>query len=79
MPGKRFIFCRLLPLNFVKSATPKLTSPVKKSLRELTEQAILQQFTPVAALVGAKGEILYLHGRSGCYLEPPPGEAGIIS
>ncbi len=56
--------------------TPKLTPPAKQSLRELTEQAILQQFNPVAALVGPKGEILYLHKRSGCYLEPPPGEPG---
>jgi len=60
----------------LKGSAPKLTPPAEQSLRELTEQAILHQLTPVAALVGAKGEILYLHGRSGCYLEPPPGEPG---
>ena len=28
------------------------------------------------ALVTARGDILYLHGRTGMYLEPSPGEAG---
>jgi len=51
--------------------------PAKPSLRELTEQAILQQLGPAAALVNAQGDILYLHGRTGSYLEPAPGEAGI--
>ncbi len=49
----------------------------KQRLRELTEQALLQQVAPVAALVNALGDILYLHGRSGLYLEPAPGEAGV--
>ncbi|MBA3057209.1 MAG: PAS domain-containing protein [Gammaproteobacteria bacterium] len=49
----------------------------KLSLRELTEQTLLQQLGPVAALVNAFGDILYLHGRTGQYLEPAPGEAGI--
>lgn len=49
----------------------------KLSLRELTEQTLLQQLSPVAALVNANGDILYLHGRTGMYLEPAPGEAGI--
>lgn len=50
---------------------------VKLSLRELTEQALLQQVDKVAALVNAHGDVLFLHGRSGMYLEPTPGEAGI--
>jgi two-component system CheB/CheR fusion protein len=49
----------------------------KLSLRELTEQTLLQQVAPVAALVNSYGDILYLHGRTGMYLEPAPGEAGI--
>ena len=46
-------------------------------LRELTERALLQQISPAAALVDSQGDILYLHGRMGKYLEPVPGEAGI--
>ena len=46
-------------------------------MRELTERALLQQYTPVGALINQRGDILYLHGRSGLYLEPAPGEAGM--
>lgn len=46
-------------------------------LRELAEQALLQQYGAVAALVDDRGEILYLHGHTGRYLEPAPGEAGL--
>jgi two-component system CheB/CheR fusion protein len=51
--------------------------PVKVPLRELTEQALLQQVAPAAALINRLGDILYLHGRTGMFLEPTPGEAGI--
>ncbi|MEI8342068.1 MAG: CheR family methyltransferase, partial [Verrucomicrobiota bacterium] len=47
----------------------------KSLLRDLTERALLQRFTPVGALVNGYGDILYLHGRTGLYLEPAPGEA----
>ena len=50
---------------------------IKMSLRELTEQTLLQQVAPVAALVNGQGDILYLHGRTGMYLEPAQGDAGI--
>lgn len=46
-------------------------------LRELTEQTLLQQYAPAGALVNNRGDILYLHGRTGQYLEPAPGEAGL--
>lgn len=49
------------------------------SLRELTEQTLLKQFDPVAALVNGQGVIFYLHGRSGLYLEQPPGEVGVVN
>ena len=46
-------------------------------LRELTELALLQQIAPAGALVNGEGNILYLHGRTGLYLELAPGETGI--
>jgi two-component system CheB/CheR fusion protein len=49
----------------------------KFQLRELTERALLQQYAPIGALINQRGEILYLHGRTGLYLEPAPGEAGM--
>ncbi len=51
--------------------------PAKLSLRELTEQTLLKQIAPNSALVNGQGDILYLHGRTGLYLEPSPGEAGV--
>ncbi len=55
----------------------KTPFPGKMPLRELTEQALLQQVAPVGALVNSHGDILYLHGRTGMYLEPAPGETGV--
>jgi two-component system CheB/CheR fusion protein len=49
----------------------------KPSLRQLTEQALLRQDGVAAVLVRSRGDILYIHGRSGRYLEPAPGEAGV--
>jgi two-component system CheB/CheR fusion protein len=58
---------------------PPMTARVESKihLREMTERALLQQYAPVGALVNESGEILYLHGRTGLYLEPAPGEAGM--
>ena len=53
------------------------TGESKPQLRELTEQVLLQQYAPAGALVNDRGDILYLHGRTGQYLEPAPGEAGM--
>ena len=46
----------------------------KPSLRELAEQTLLKQLAPASALVDKSGDILYLHGRTGKYLEPATGE-----
>jgi len=49
----------------------------RRAGRELTEWALLQQYAPAGALVNERGDILYLHGRTGKYLEPAPGEADL--
>jgi two-component system CheB/CheR fusion protein len=46
-------------------------------LRQMTERALLLQYAPVGVLVNERGDSLYLHGRTGQYLEPSPGEAGV--
>ena len=74
---------RLLPPRAVLdlAAQPGVARPPargsKVTLREVAEQALMQQVAPAAALVNQQGDILYLHGRSGMFLEPAPGEAGI--
>jgi two-component system CheB/CheR fusion protein len=48
-----------------------------RSLRETTEQALLEHVIAAGALVNAAGDILYLHGRTGMFLELSPGDAGV--
>jgi two-component system CheB/CheR fusion protein len=71
----------LPPVTAIQAALPrsigKLGNPMKMPLRELTEQALLQHIGLVSVLVNASGDILYQHGRTGMYLEPAPGEAGV--
>ena len=73
----RFLPTMMLKNNEQALLTGKIALPVKLSLRELTEQAFLQELAPVGALVNSHGDILYLHGRAGLYLEPATGDAGI--
>ncbi|MEI8345852.1 MAG: chemotaxis protein CheB, partial [Pseudomonadota bacterium] len=48
----------------------------KLNPRDLTERAMLEQSSQVGVLINSQGDITYLHGRSGKYLEPCPGESG---
>ncbi|MFA6016063.1 MAG: chemotaxis protein CheB [Gallionellaceae bacterium] len=64
-------------VNAARKRDDNAAIPSKMPLRELAEQALLRQIAPASALVNAKGDILYLHGRTGMFLEPAPGEAGI--
>ena len=46
-------------------------------LRRLTEQALLAHYAQAALLVNGRGEVLHIFGRTGKYLEPAPGDAGM--
>jgi len=59
------------------TGSKKMVLPVKLPLKDLTEQTLLKQLGPAAALINGRGDILYLHGRTGMYLEPTPGEVGV--
>lgn len=54
-----------------------MVSSQKMTLRQLTEKELLQHVAPAAALISDKGDILYIHGRTGSYLEPAAGEVGV--
>jgi two-component system CheB/CheR fusion protein len=68
----------LPPMTAMGTALPspagKAAFPLRLRLRELAERALLHQIAPASALVNSLGDILYLHGRTGMYLEPAPGE-----
>ena len=45
------------------------------NLQSLADQLLLQKFSPPAVLVNDKGDILYISGKTGKYLEPAAGKA----
>ena len=45
------------------------------SLQSLAEQLVLQRYAPPAVLANDKGDILFISGRTGKYLEPAAGKA----
>ena len=43
-------------------------------LQALADQLLLQRFSPAAVLVNAAGDLIYINGRTGKYLEPAAGK-----
>ena len=41
------------------------------------EKLLLSRFAPAAVIVNERGDIAYLHGRTGMYLEPPAGQPSL--
>lgn len=63
-----------LGVSEITNTNPKVT--LRHSLKEITEQYILKEIAMAGILINDMGDILYLHGRTGMYLEPSQGEAG---
>lgn len=61
------------PASQESSMSPSSTSP--SNVQALADQVLLQAFSPPAVLVNAGGDILYISGRTGRYLEPGAGKA----
>jgi two-component system, chemotaxis family, CheB/CheR fusion protein len=47
------------------------------NIQSLADQILLQQFSPPGVLVNVAGDILYISGRTGKYLEPAAGKANL--
>ncbi|RIH63416.1 PAS domain S-box protein [Mariniphaga sediminis] len=47
------------------------------NIQTLADQLLLQQFSPAGVLVNENGDILYISGRTGKYLEPAVGKANL--
>jgi chemotaxis methyl-accepting protein methylase len=45
------------------------------NIQSLADQLLLQHYSPPAVLTNSKGDILYISGRTGKYLEPAAGKA----
>src|SRR6185369_12938006 len=71
------------PIEFPSSFAPRLPGGTEArletktthSLQALADQLVLEHYSPPAVLVNDKGNILYVSGRTGKYLEPAAGKA----
>lgn len=89
LDGKSRLFRRLdsplraEPVEFPSTFVPPPSGLVKQTLRvkpavnlqSLADHVLLQHYSPAAVLVNNKGDILYISGRTGKYLEPAAGKA----
>ena len=67
------------PSSFVPAPSGATSEPNKakppENLQTLADQLLLQRYSPPAVLVNGKGDIVYINGRTGRYLEPAAGKA----
>jgi two-component system, chemotaxis family, CheB/CheR fusion protein len=73
-----------LPIGGMKT-TPDLTRGEASaypdripSISDLIESMLLEQYAPASVIVNKRGEIVYIHGRTGAYLEPAQGRPNLI-
>ncbi len=64
-------YSQVLPLN----QTGELKLAGVGNFQTLAEQLLLQRYTPAAVIVNNVGDILFISGRTGKYLEPAAGKA----
>ena len=66
------------PATFLPSPSGRPTvvsiSMAETSLQTLVDEVLLREFCPAAVLASEQGDILYIKGRTGQYLEPPAGQ-----
>ncbi len=84
------IYCRLGPTRHDIDEFPELrgrtqTNVVAESattdagqvpmrIMDVAQRALLERFAPASVLIQRDGRVLWFHGSTGDYLEPPPGE-----
>lgn len=78
-PQRQYRYQALPKTEWVQKAPTRSPISPQSSLKELAENMILQVQDMAAAVVTAQGEVLHLHGRTGYFLEPPPGAAGVTN
>ena len=80
MAGFPFAHARpLTPPISPASSGPMPANPTRKegAFAALVQRVLLREFTPPAVVINPKGDILYVNGRTGRFLEPAPGLGGM--
>jgi two-component system CheB/CheR fusion protein len=74
-PSETLVFpASLVPTLSVFPKETTMTKPTA-NLQSLADQLLLQHFSPPAVMTNDKGDIIYISGRTGKYLEPAAGKA----
>lgn len=67
------------PLSWIAKELPvsasNSTPPTADNLQSAADQVLLQVYAPAAVVVNDEGDIVYISGRTGKYLEPAAGKA----
>lgn len=64
-------------INKPATAEDNLKVKVPDNIQTLTDQLLLQQYSPASLLCTHKGDIIYITGSTGKYLEPAAGKANM--
>jgi len=61
--------------NITKGPDEVITKIKETDFAELTKRTLLQSYAPASVVITPKGDILFVHGDTGKYLRPAPGQA----
>lgn len=61
------------PTNTEESAMPDKVRPPQRIV-DVAQRALLERFAPASVLIDRNGQVVWIHGSTGSYLEPPQGE-----
>jgi two-component system CheB/CheR fusion protein len=67
---------KFLPIKQISHQKLSIPKPVL-NIQSLADQLLLQQFSPAGVLVNEEGDIIYISGHTGKYLEPAVGKANM--
>ena len=60
-----------------QNAEDSKSTKAAENIQALTDQLLLQHYAPASVLINQEGDILYITGRTGKYLEPAAGKANM--
>ena len=63
--------------NYIKGAEEVKNKIAEINFAELTKRSLLQSYAPASVVTDENGNILYVHGDTGRYLRPAPGQASL--
>lgn len=65
----------LIPMERARHGALPAAAAQAVNVGDFTERLLLERYSPPCCVVNEKGDILYIHGKTGKYLEPASGKA----